>query len=33
LNRPFINHTDIAQGGKLNLVMGDRPNKNWGTKP
>ena len=30
LNRPFIVHNDIAQGGELNLVMGDKPNKNWG---
>ncbi len=33
LNSPFIRHTDIVQGGKLYLVMGDRPNKDWGTKP
>ncbi|HZK93173.1 MAG TPA: GH92 family glycosyl hydrolase [Prolixibacteraceae bacterium] len=33
LNRPFISHTDIASGGELRLVMGDRPNKEWGTKP
>jgi len=32
LNRPFISHTDIAKGGNLQLVMGDRPNKNWGTE-
>lgn len=32
LNRAFISHTDIAQGGKLYLVMGDLPNKNWATK-
>ena len=30
LNRPFINHSDIINGGKLMLVMGDKPNKNWG---
>jgi predicted alpha-1,2-mannosidase len=33
LNKPFISHTDIVQGGKLHLVMGDRPNKEWGTNP
>jgi putative alpha-1,2-mannosidase len=33
LKRPFIRHTDIIQGGKLQLVMGDRPNKAWGTEP
>jgi len=31
LNRPFISHTDIASGGELRLVMGNRPNKEWGT--
>ncbi len=31
LKTPFIRHTDIIQGGKLQLVMGDRPNKSWGT--
>lgn len=30
LNRAFISHTDIMQGGELNLVMGEVPNKNWG---
>ncbi len=30
LTRPFINHTDIINGGKLKLVMGERPNKDWG---
>ncbi|MFN8256319.1 MAG: GH92 family glycosyl hydrolase [Bacteroidales bacterium] len=32
LNVPFIKHTDIMQGGKLELVMGERPDKKWGTK-
>ncbi|MDR3627845.1 MAG: GH92 family glycosyl hydrolase [Ignavibacteriaceae bacterium] len=31
LNRAFISHTDIMNGGTLNLIMGDRPNKEWGT--
>ena len=30
LNTPFIRHTDIMQGGKLHLVMSDKPNKEWG---
>jgi predicted alpha-1,2-mannosidase len=33
LNRPFISHSDIATGGELRLVMGNRPNKQWGTNP
>ena len=32
LNRPFLKHKDIVQGGKLSLMMGDKPNKNWGTE-
>jgi predicted alpha-1,2-mannosidase len=31
LNRPWFDHEDIAGGGKLELVMGDRANENWGT--
>ncbi len=30
LNRPFIRHEDIMRGGRLELVMGERPNKEWG---
>ena len=30
LNTPFISHTDIMKGGKLHLVMSDKPNKEWG---
>lgn len=30
LNTPFIRHEDIMRGGKLELVMGERPNKAWG---
>jgi predicted alpha-1,2-mannosidase len=30
LKRPFISHTDIINGGKLQLIMGDKPNKSWG---
>jgi predicted alpha-1,2-mannosidase len=30
LNKPFINHADIANGSTLIFVMGAQPNKNWG---
>jgi predicted alpha-1,2-mannosidase len=30
LNKPFIKHADIIEGGRLNFVMGDKPNKEWG---
>jgi putative alpha-1,2-mannosidase len=33
LNRPFISHKDIAAGGRLQLVMGEKPNKEWGIIP
>lgn len=29
LNRPFISNSTIINGGKLTLVMGDKPNKDW----
>lgn len=29
-NKPFFNHADIQEGGKLVLVMGDKANKSWG---
>ncbi|MDR1160913.1 MAG: GH92 family glycosyl hydrolase, partial [Tannerellaceae bacterium] len=29
-NRPWFEHADIANGGKLVLVMGDKANKAWG---
>ena len=32
LNRPIISHADIMNGGRLMLVMGDKPNKHWGIK-
>ena len=31
LTRPFVNHDEVARGGKLVFVMGDQPNKSWGT--
>lgn len=33
LNRPWFTHEDIMGGGVLELTMGDRPNKSWGTAP
>jgi len=30
-NKPWFNHNDIINGGKLVLVMGEKANKNWGT--
>ncbi|RYG64978.1 glycoside hydrolase family 92 protein, partial [bacterium] len=32
-DKPWFAHSDIAQGGKLELVMGSRPNKAWGSAP
>ena len=29
-NMPWFSHSDIANGGKLVLVMGSRANKTWG---
>lgn len=31
LNSAWLNHSEIINGGKLELIMGDRPNKKWGT--
>ena len=33
LNKPWFEHATIANGGKLVLVMGPRPNKAWGSRP
>lgn len=30
--RPWFSHDEIKNGGKLILVMGDTPNKEWGSK-
>ena len=30
-NRPWFTHDDIKDGGKLVLVMGNTPNKAWGS--
>lgn len=32
LNRCWITHREFAEGGKLELVLGDQPNKQWGIK-
>lgn len=29
-NKPWFGHDDLKEGGKLVLVMGSRPNKEWG---
>lgn len=31
VNRPWITHSEIMQGGTLKLVMGSTPNTSWGT--
>ncbi|MBV5314170.1 MAG: GH92 family glycosyl hydrolase [Prolixibacteraceae bacterium] len=31
INRPWLMHSELMNGGKLELTMGDRPNKQWGT--
>ena len=33
LNKPWFLHGDLVKGGKLVLLMGDTPNKNWGSDP
>jgi predicted alpha-1,2-mannosidase len=33
LNKTWISHADIMNGGKLVFQMGMRPNKNWGSSP
>ncbi len=33
LNKPWFTQQDIEKGGKLELQMGPRPNKNWGSSP
>ncbi|MEN0053611.1 MAG: GH92 family glycosyl hydrolase [Mucilaginibacter sp.] len=33
LTKPWIYHQDVVNGGKLVLVMGPKPNVNWGSKP
>lgn len=33
LNRPWLKHSEIMNGGLLEFQMGDRPNKEWGNDP
>ena len=33
LNKPWFSHADLVKGGSLVLVMGARPNENWGRAP
>ncbi len=33
LDRTYITHSEIMAGGELRFVMGDQPNKEWGTDP
>lgn len=32
-NKPWFSHSDLAKGGKLELVMGSTPNTAWGADP
>ena len=31
LNKPWFTHNDLVNGGKLELEMGNQPNKQWGS--
>ncbi len=33
LDKPWFSHAEIANGGTLDLEMGDKPNRNWGNTP
>lgn len=33
LEKPWFNHDDLVNGGTLELIMGDQPNKEWGNRP
>jgi predicted alpha-1,2-mannosidase len=33
LERNYFTHSDIVKGGTLEFVMGNKPNKNWGSWP
>ena len=33
LDRPWFRHADLAAGGTLELIMGPRPNREWGSAP
>jgi putative alpha-1,2-mannosidase len=32
-NKPWFSHDDIKDGGVLELIMGDKANKSWGSDP
>ena len=32
-NRPWFSHDDLKEGGVLELIMGDKANKSWGSSP
>jgi predicted alpha-1,2-mannosidase len=33
INRTWLTHKEIMDGGTLNLIMGSEPNKRWGSNP
>jgi predicted alpha-1,2-mannosidase len=33
LTKPWFYHSELVKGGKLSLIMGDKPNINWGSAP
>jgi predicted alpha-1,2-mannosidase len=33
LDKPWFTHEDLISGGELELLMGEEPNKQWGSKP
>ena len=33
IDRPWFSHDELMQGGKLLLIMGPQPNKEWGSSP
>lgn len=32
-NKPWFSHDDVKNGGTLELIMGNKANKNWGNEP
>ena len=33
LSKPWFYHDELVKGGELVLIMGDKPNKEWGSRP
>ncbi len=33
LTKPWFYHSELVKGGKLTLIMGDKPNMRWGSDP